>query len=121
MPLTEQLELDESLPEYFNWVLKSKGLKVVKMGKPDEKIEPIMEPRDILKTRELEQTLELLVNLTDTLFNKIEKLEKKEKSKNKKMNTQEKLEKKKPQKKEPCKIVFSDISWYKEKLNNSKK
>ena len=121
MPLTEQLESDESLPEYLNWILKSKGLKVVKMEKPDEKIEPITEPRNILKSRELEQTQELLMNLTNELFNKIEKLEKKEKIKNKKVNTEEKSQKKESQKKEPTKFVFSDISWYKEKLYNAKK
>jgi len=118
--MTYELELDESIPEYLNWLLKSKGLRIEKIEKSDDKIEPYNESMDIIKIRELEQTKELLVGLTNELFNKIESLEKKEESENQKIKTKEKVQSESLEKKEESKIVFSDLSWYKEKLNSKK-
>ena len=114
-----KLKSDEPIPDYLNWLLKSKGLRIEKIEKSDEKIEPCDESMDIIKIRELEQIKELLVGLTNELFNKIESLEKKEESKNQKIKTKEKPQNENVEEKEECKIVFSDLSWYKEKLNNT--
>jgi hypothetical protein len=131
--MTPKLELDESIPDYLDWLLKTKGLKIEKIEKSDDKIEPHNESMDI-KIRELQETKELLVRLTNQLFNKIESLEKKEESKNQKIKTKEKIQSKRlekkeesenqkiktKEKKEESKFVFSDISWYREKLNSKK-
>ena len=116
---TPELELDESVPDYVNWLLKTKGLKIEKIEKSDDKIEPYNESMDI-KIRELQETKELLVRLTNQMFNKIESLEKKEESENQKIKTKEKVQSESLEKKEESKIVFSDLSWYREKLYSKK-
>ena len=108
-----QLESDESIPEYFHWLLKSKGLRVEKIEKSEDKIEPYDESLEIVKIRELEQTKELLMGLTKELFNKIESVEKKDESENQEIKT---VESKSEEEKE-SKIIFSDLTWYREKLN----
>ena len=114
--ITPELELDESIPDYLDWLLKTKGLKI---EKSDDKIEPYNESMDI-KIHELQETKELLVRLTNQLFNKIESLEKKEESENQKIKTKEKVQSESLEKKEESKMVFSDLSWYREKLNSKK-
>ena len=114
--ITPELELDESIPDYVNWLLKTKGLKI---EKSDDKTKQYNESMDI-KISELQETKELLVRLTNQLFNKIETLEKKEESENQKIKTKEKVQSKSLEKKKVSKIVFSDLSWYREKLNSKK-
>ena len=116
---TPELELDESVPDYVNWLLKTKGLKIEKIEKSDDKIEPYNESMDI-KIRELQETKELLVRLTNQMFNKIESLEKKKESENQKIKTKKKVQSKSLEKKKESKFVFSDLSWYREKLNSKK-
>jgi len=116
---TPELKLDESIPDYLEWLLKTKGLKIEKIEKSDDKIEPYNESMDI-KIHELQETKELLVRLTNQLFNKIESLEKKEESENQKIKTNEKIQSESLEKKKECKIVFTDLSWYREKLNSKK-
>jgi len=118
--MTPKLELDESIPEYLEWLLKSKGLKIEKIEKPDDEFAPDNKSVDNSNTLELEQTRELFVRLTNQLLNKIESLEKKEESRHLKIETKEKVQSEKLEKKEESKIVFSDLSWYKEKLNSKK-
>jgi hypothetical protein len=126
-----EIKSDEPLPDYLNWLLKSNGLRIEKIEKSNEGIEPSSESMDIIKIRELEQTKELLVGLTNELFNKIEILEKKKATENHQIKTKEKsqsknMEKKKESKseefetREECKIEFSDLSWYTEKLDSKK-
>lgn len=117
--ITPELELDESIPDYLNWLLKTKGLKTEKIEKSDDKIESYNESMDI-KIHELQETKELLVRLTNQLFNKIESLEKKEGFENQKIKTKEKVQSESLEKKEESKMVFSDLSWYREKLNSKK-
>jgi hypothetical protein len=116
---TPELELDESVPDYVNWLLKTKGLKIEKIEKSDDKIEPYNESMDITIS-ELQETKELLVRLTNQMFNKIESLEKKKESENQKIKTKKKVQSKRLEKKKESKIVFSDLSWYREKLNSKK-
>ena len=116
---TPELKLDESIPDYLEWLLKTKGLKIEKIEKSDDKIEPYNESMDI-KIRELEQTREMFVRLTNQLLNKIESSEKKEESENQKIKTKEKVRSESLEKKEESKIVFTDLSWYREKLNSRK-
>ncbi len=118
--MNPELELDEAVPDYLEWLLKTKGLKIEKIEKYDDKIEPYNESMDMIKIQELEQTKELLVHLTNKLFNKIESLEKKEKSETQKIKTKKKVQSKRLKKKEGSKIVFSDLSWYRDKLNSKK-
>ncbi len=117
--MTSKLELDEAVPDYLEWLLKEKGLKIENI-KSDDKSESYKESMDMLKIQELEQTKELLVHLNNKLFKKIESLEKKEESKNQNLEAEE-VSKESPEKREECKIEFTDISWYKEKLKNKKK
>ena len=117
--ITPELELDESIPDYLNWLLKTKGLKTEKIEKSDDKIESYNESMDI-KIHELQETKELLVRLTNQLFTKIESLEKKEGFENQKIKTKEKVQSESLEKKEESKMVFSDLSWYREKLNSKK-
>jgi len=115
-----KLELDEAVPDYLEWLLKTKGLKIEKIKTSDDKIETHNESAEMIKIQELEQTKELLVHLTNKLFNKIDSLEKREESENQKIKTEEKIQNETLEKKEECKIEFTDISWYKEKLNSKK-
>ena len=114
--MTSELELDETVPDYLEWLLKSKGLKIEKI-KTDDKTESHKESMDMIKIQELEQTKELLVHLNNKLFKKIESLEKREESKNQPME-EEKVQNESLEKREECKIEFTDLSWYKEKLNS---
>lgn len=109
LSMRPEIKSDEPLPDYLNWLLKSNGLRIEKIEKSNERIEPSRELMDIIKIRELEQTKELLVGLTNELFNKIEILEKKKESKAEEFETREE-----------CKIEFSDLSWYTEKLDSKK-
>jgi hypothetical protein len=118
--MTPELELDEAVPDYLEWFLKEKGLKIEKIKKSDDKIESSNESMDMIKIQELEQTKELLVHLNNKLFKKIDSLEKREDSKNQKIETEEKVQSESLEKREECKIEFTDLSWYKEKLNSKK-
>ena len=112
--LNYQLESDESIPEYLNWLLKSKGLRVEKIENSDDKIEPEDESAENFKIRELEQTKELLMGLTKELLNKIESVETKKESESQELKTEKSKDK---EEKEESKIVFSDLTWYRNKLN----
>ncbi|MGD8708289.1 MAG: hypothetical protein PVI88_06360 [Nitrosopumilaceae archaeon] len=118
--MTPKLELEEAVPDYLEWLLKTKGLKIEKIKKSDDKIDSYHESADMIKIQELEKTKELLVHLTNKLFKKIEELEKREDSENQKIKAEEKVESESLEKREECKIVFSDLSWYREKLNSKK-
>jgi hypothetical protein len=118
--MTSELELDEAVPDYLEWLLKAKGLKIEKIKKSDDKIESYKESMDMIKIQELEQTKELLVHLNNKLFKKIDSLEKREETENQKIKTEEKVQSESLEKKEECKIEFTDLSWYREKLNSKK-
>ncbi|MFB5614424.1 MAG: hypothetical protein ACE5RI_04925 [Candidatus Nitrosomaritimum yanchengensis] len=118
--MTPKLELDEAVPDYLEWLLKTKGLKIEKIKKSDDKIESQNESIEMIKIQELEQTKELLVHLTNKLFKKIESLEKKVESENQKIKIEEKEQSDTLEKREECKIEFTDLSWYREKLNSKK-
>jgi hypothetical protein len=118
--MTSKLELDDSLPDYLEWLLKTKGLKIEKIEKSNDKNGSYSESMDLLKIQELEQTKELLVHLNNKLFKKIESLEKKEESEDQKIKTEAKAQSENLEKREECKIEFTDLSWYKEKLNSKK-
>ena len=118
--MTPELELDETVPDYLEWLLKEKGLKIEKIKKSDDKKESYNESMDMIKIQELEQTKELLVHLNNKLFKKIDSLEKREDSKNQKIETEEKVQSDSLEKREECKIEFTDLSWYREKLNSKK-
>lgn len=118
--MSPKLELDEAVPDYLEWLLKSKGLKIEKIEKSGDKTEPSKESMDLIKIQELEQTKELLVHLTNKLFKKIEILEKREESENQKLKTDEHVQSESLEKREECNIEFTDLSWYREKLNSKK-
>ena len=118
--MAPKLELEEAVPDYLEWLLKTKGLKIEKIKKSDDKIGSYHESADMIKIQELEQTKELLVHLTNKLFKKIEDLEKKAESKNQKTETEEKAQSECLEKREECKIEFTDLSWYRDKLNSKK-
>lgn len=121
--MTNELEYEKILPDYINWFLKSKGLKIERDDNNEVGNNSIKESENILKHRESEQVQELLVGLTNELFNKIEQINP---SKKECKNEEENLvaddpiiEETNPMREE-CKIEFSDISWYKEKLGSTK-
>lgn len=118
--MTPRLELDEAVPDYLEWLLKTKGLKIEKIKNSYDKTESQNESTEMIKIQELEQTKELLVHLTNKLFKKIEDLEKKAESNNQKKETEEKVQSEGLEKREECKIEFTDLSWYREKLNSKK-
>jgi hypothetical protein len=118
--MTPKLELDEAVPDYLEWLLKTKGLKIEKIKNSDNKTESQNESTEMIKIQELEQTKELLVHLTNKLFKKIEDLEKKAESKNQKTETEEIVQNEGLEKREECKIEFTDLSWYRDKLNSKK-
>ena len=117
--LSPKLKLDESAPDYLEWLLKTKGLELEKLKKSVDKIDSYNESMDMVKIEELEQTKELLVHLTNKLFKKIESLEEKE-AENQKIEAEEKVEPEPVEKREECKIEFTDLTWYREKLNAKK-
>jgi len=92
--------------------------------KSDEKIDQIQKSVDDMKRRELEQTQKLLVGLTNELFDKVEKMNPtKEESKDEEMNPtkeESKVEEISTSEETP-KFKFSDISWYRKKLNAEEK
>ena len=100
----------EILPDYINWYLRSKGL-TINHGNNPRKIETIEESNKIKKTREQEQTQQLLIALTEELFNQIEEL-----NKSQELTTKKAIPKKKTYSKPGSKIVFTDLSWYRKKL-----
>ena len=118
--LKNELELGENLPEYISWFLKSKGLTVVEEKNSGAKIVPIKESKAVYKNRELEQTQELLIGLTQELFNKIEELEL-QKEIQKEEISENNLENNQEEPREEVKIEFTDISWYSKKLEDDKK
>ena len=73
-----------------------------------------------IKQRELEQTQELLVGLTQELFNKTEELESKKKTENA-GESKEEFGEKEVEPQGQTKIEFTDLSWYQEKLDKNKK
>lgn len=117
--MNPKLEIDEAVPDYLEWLLKRKGLKLEKI-KPDDKIESDNESMEMIKMQELEQTKELLVHLTNKLFKKIESLEKREEVEKQKIETKEKVKTDKLEKRKECKIEFTDLTWYRERLNGKK-
>jgi len=95
-------------------VVKTRALVNGIIKESEENLIPIEEPEVVLKHREFEQTQELLVGLTNELFEKVEKMS----------TAKEKLEEQKTSiSKEKSKIEFTDLTWYKKKLegNNGKK
>ena len=117
--MTPKLELDEAVPDYLEWLLKNKGLKLEKIAKDENKIESSEDSMEMIKIQELEQTKELLVHLTNKLFKKIEILEKKEEVKSQ-IEIEEKAQSDALEKREECKIEFTDLTWYRERLNGKK-
>ncbi len=111
-----KLELDEA-PDYLEWLLKTKGIELDKLKKSVDKVDSDDKSMDMIKIQELEQTKELLVHLNNKLFKKIESLEAKVNSENQ-IEAEEKTET--PEKREECKIEFTDLTWYREKLNAKK-
>ncbi len=102
-------------------IVKTKALINGIIKESEEKLKPIEEPEVVLKHREFEQTQELLVGLTNELFDQVEKMSTpKKKPKGKKTSTP----KKKPNgqkmstSKEKSKIEFTDLSWYRKKLED---
>jgi len=91
------------------------------MEKYNRKNHSFKETTDGIKRREFEQTQELLVGLTNELFEKVEKMN----AKTKESKTDERILVDKSSQDEEenkeTKIVFSDLSWYKKKLENSTK
>jgi hypothetical protein len=84
-------------------------------GVIEEKITHNKKIRYEMKRREQVQTQELLVGLTNELFEKVKKLSEKEKSNAKKI-TKEKSKSQKKNTEKDSKIVFTDLTWYREKL-----
>ena len=115
--MSPKLELDEAVPDYLEWLLKTKGLEIEKLKKSVDKIESYNESMDMIKIQELEQTKELLVHLTNKLFKKIESLEEREEAENQKIETEEKVQSDNVPKREECKIEFVDLTWYRDRLN----
>ena len=83
----------------------------------EEKISIERKLRDDIKRREQEQTQELLVGLTNELFEKVEKMSAKKKS-NAENTAVEKSESQTTSVEAESKIEFSDLSWYREKLSS---
>jgi dGTP triphosphohydrolase len=98
---------------------KHLGCKI--MEKNSQKNHSFKETTDAINLREFEQTQELLVGLTNELFEKVEKMN----SKTKESKTVERILVDKSSQEEEenkeTKIIFSDLSWYKKKLENSTK
>jgi len=93
-------------------IIKTKALVNGIIKTSEEKFKPIEEPEVVLKHREFVQTQELLVGLTNELFDKVEKMNPtKEESKVEEMSTSKKT----------SKIEFTDLSWYRKKLNAKEK
>jgi hypothetical protein len=98
---------------------KHLGCKI--MEKNNQKNHSFKETTDDIKRREFEQTQELLVGLTNELFEKVEKMNSKtEEAKTDEMILVDKSSQEEEKNKE-TKIVFSDLSWYKKKLEDSTK
>ena len=85
-------------------------------GASEEKILIDRKLRDDIKRREQEQTQELLVGLTNELFEKVEKLSTKRKSNTKKSTKPKSEFQRTNSSEEESKIEFADLSWYREKL-----
>ena len=117
--MTPKLELDDAAPDYLEWLLKTKGLEIEKLKKSVDKIESYDQSKEMIKIEELEQTKELLVHLTNKLFKKIETLEQRE-LQNQETEVEEKPTEDNTPKREECKIEFTDISWYRDRLNGKK-
>lgn len=81
----------------------------------EEKLTHNRELRDEMKRREQEQTQELLVGFTNELYEKVEKLSAKENSNSKEI-TKEKSKSQKKTTEKKSKIIFSDLTWYRERL-----
>ena len=47
--MTPKLELDEAVPDYLEWLLKNKGLKLEKIEKDDSKIESSEDSMEMIK------------------------------------------------------------------------
>ena len=109
--------LEEFLPDFQSALLNSKVFANEMIELNDEKITHDRKSRDDMKRREQDQKQELLVALTNELFEKVEKLSTRKKSKSNKKTKTESCNK--PIEK-ISKIEFTDISWYREKLNATK-
>ena len=110
--------------KYDEKIIKTKALKNGIIKTSEEKFKPIEEPEVVLKHREFVQTQELLVGLTTELFDQVQKMNPtKEESKIEEMNPtkeESKIEEMSTSKK-TSKIEFTDLSWYRKKLNTKEK
>ena len=111
---------EKNLSGYPDWFLKIQELTVLDEEESDQKNDPVTKSNDLLRHRESEQTQQLLVGLVQELYNKIEKLESKRKSKAKESKSTKNSKDKESKSKEECNIEFSDLSWYKKKLDSKK-
>lgn len=104
---------EEFLPDLQSALLKSKDFVNEAIEMNEEKITHDRESRADMKRREQEQKQELLIALTNELFEQVEKISaKKPKStRNTKSNPKEKPTPK-------SKIELTDLSWYKSKLED---
>ena len=109
-----KLELDEA-PDYLEWLLKTKGIELDKLKKSVDKVDSDDKSMDMIKIQELEQTKELLVHLNNKLFKKIESLEAKVNSEDQ-IEAEEKAKTDTEEKREECKIEFTDLTWYRDCL-----
>ncbi len=116
----EDLKESEKLPDYLNWYLKSRGLTLAMIKKSVEQTRPIDESPDVLIRQEFEQTRKLLVGLFDELFKKIEKMDPTpNETKTEEIEATKddfKVEDAK-ETKEDSKFEFSDISWFKTRMD----
>ncbi len=101
----------DSLPEYIDWYLKSKGLTVI----PIEKQNPEMPSFESDETGKQEQAQKAINSLTEELLQKLEKMDKPKVKRSRKKETPKDLPR------EEVKIEFSDISWYSKKFEDRKK
>ena len=76
------------------------------------------ELKDEMKRREQEQTQELLVGLANELFERVEKMSVQEKPNVKKLAKDKTHSQKRANSKKKSKIEFTDLSWYKAKLDS---
>ena len=104
---------EEFLPDVQSAIRKSKDFASEAIELNDEKITHDRESRADMKRREQDQKQELLVALTNELFEQVEKINAK-----KPKSTRNTKSKPKEQSTPKTKIEFTDLSWYKSKLED---
>ena len=95
------------------------GFETKKSGNTLEKITFSKKAQSELKSREAQQTQELLVAITNDLYDKVEKLNSKENLEETTSNLDENPLEKKSNPREKAQIEFSDLSWYRKKLDEN--